>query len=309
MSQYKNVVTILADPQKLRLTEPEMHSVVDILQASGAIIEHVEWLAEDEACDIFFTILTQGEVCKLLTQLFEQAELPFDFVVQNAFNRKKKLIISDMDSTMIQQECIDEIADFAGLKEKIAIITDRAMNGELDFKEALRERVGMLVGLSEDVLEKAFEQKIEMMPGAVELVKTMKANGARTVLVSGGFTYFTAKVAEIAGFEVDEANILEIVDGKLTGKVKEPILDSQAKLNALKFHAEDAGVNIADTFAIGDGANDLPMILACSEAGGLGVAYHAKNHVKAQTQHKIDNCTLKALLYVQGYKAGEITSS
>ncbi len=306
---YKNVVTIIGSKETMPFTVQELNSVVDILQANGAIIEDVKWLAEDEACDIFFAVLSQEEVYILLSQLFMETKLPFDFVVQNNGGRKKKLILSDMDSTIIEQECIDEIADFAGLKEKISTITERAMNGELDFKEALRERVKMLEGLAETVLSEAFDSKITIMPGAKELVQTMKAHGAKAVLVSGGFTFFTQKVAQMVGFDVEEANILNIADGKLDGTVKEPILDSSAKLNALHFYAEDMGVGLSQTLVVGDGANDLPMILACSDNGGLGIAYHSKPRVAQQAKHKIDNCNLIGLLYAQGYSSSDIVLS
>lgn len=298
---YKNVVTLIANPEKLALKKVEVDSVVDALAANGAIIEHVEWLAENIACDIFFAVLSQDDVRELLEQLL--AAVPFDFVVQNAWGRKKKLFISDMDSTIIEQECIDELADVLGLKEKIARITERAMNGELEFKDALRERVAMLKNLPEEKLQEVYNSKISFMPGAKTLVATMKKNGAKTVLVSGGFTFFTERVRDAIGFDAQEANILEIENGKLTGKVKEPILDKTSKLNALKFYAEELGISLQTTLAAGDGANDLPMI----KSAGLGVAYHAKPSVKAQAMAKIDHSDLTALLYAQGYKAEEIT--
>jgi len=300
-AKHTSVATILANGEDARLDDNEINSVVDAIQASGGIIEDVDWLAQGKACDIFFAVLSIEEVDRILENLL--AQVPFDYVVQKAQGRKKKLLISDMDSTMINQECIDEIAAFAGIKDQISKITDRTMNGELDFKDSLRERVGLLKGLSEDVLNEAFEKHISVMSGAKELISTMKENGARCVLVSGGFTFFTSRVAEELGFDVQEANILEIEGGVLTGKVREPILDSSAKLNSLLFHAEDLGIGISDTIVIGDGANDLPMIQHSCEGGGLGVAYHAKPGVQAQAKIKINYCDLSALLYVQGYKS------
>jgi len=297
---YKNVVTIIAKPDVMPFTETEMSSVVDLLQANGAIIEDVRWLAEGEACDIFFAVLPIEEVQELLAHLL--ANVPFDFVVQEGANRKKKMLISDMDSTIIQQECIDELADFVGLKEEISAITERAMNGELDFPSSLRERVSKLKGLAEDKLIAAFEEKITFMPGAKALVQTMKSNGARCVLVSGGFTFFASRVADVVGFDVHEANILDIENGILTGMVKEPILDSEAKLNSLNFHAGDLNIGASSVIAVGDGANDLPMIMAA----GLGVAYHAKPHVRSQAKAQINACDLQALLYMQGYSKDEI---
>lgn len=301
-NQRTYVATVMANPEVSPLLEHDMHTVVDALQANGAIIEDVIWLAEDEACDIFFAVLPLKEASDMLEHLL--VEVPFDCVVQSAQGRKKKMLISDMDSTMIEQECIDELADFAGIKDKIAAITERAMNGELDFKEALRERVAMLEGLSEDVLQEAYNKHITLMPGGAELVATMKAQGARCILVSGGFTFFTIRVADALGFDVQEANILEVSGGKLTGKVQEPILDKEAKVNALRFHAEECGIRTSEILAIGDGANDLPMLLEA----GLGVAYHAKPHVRAQAQAKINTCDLRAILYIQGYNQSEIVT-
>lgn len=279
-----------------------MHSVVDGLQNNGAIVEDVLWLAPNEACDIYFAVLGLEEARELMKHML--ASVPFDAVVQPVYGRKKKLLISDMDSTIIQQECIDEIAEFAGIKPKIAAITERAMNGELDFKAALRERVALLKGIPEGQLQEAYDTRIKLMPGAKSLVLTMKANGARCVLVSGGFTFFTQRIQKAVGFDVQEANVLGITDGKLDGTVEEPILDSTAKSNALLFHAEDFGVTPAQVLAVGDGANDLPMI----KQAGLGVAYHAKPAVKAEAHVAINYCDLTALLYAQGYKAEEIVN-
>ncbi|NDF12824.1 MAG: phosphoserine phosphatase SerB, partial [Proteobacteria bacterium] len=230
------------------------------------------------------------------------ANVPFDAVVQKAAGRKKKLLISDMDSTIINQECIDELADFAGLKAKVSAITERAMNGELDFKEALRERVGLLSGMDESVLQKVYDERITFMAGAKTLVKTMKQNGAQCILVSGGFTFFTSRVKDAVGFDLDEANILLIENAKLTGKVKEPILDKQSKRDALSFYTEKFDLKSHETMAVGDGANDLPML----QLAGLGVAYHAKPNVRAQARARIDTCDLTALLYVQGYTKEQV---
>ncbi len=295
-----HVVTVMGNPHISPLAETEMHSVVDALQASGAIVEDVSWLANEEAVDIFFAVLGLEEADEMMAHLL--ADVPFDYIVQPSNARKKKMLICDMDSTMIEQECIDELADYAGIKDKIAAITERAMRGELDFKASLRERVGMLEGLSEAVLQEAYDNKITFTPGARELVQTMKAQGAHTVLVSGGFTFFTSRVAEGLGFDVQEANILEIEDGKLTGKVREPILDRDAKVNALLFHAEEHGITLQDVIAVGDGANDLPML----QKAGLGEAYHAKPAVQAGARAKINSCDLRALLYAQGIKAEDI---
>lgn len=216
--------------------------------------------------------------------------------------RRKKLLICDMDSTIIQQECLDELADFAGLKAEISAITERAMAGELNFEEALTERVGMLDGLALDTLETCYRERITLMPGAKTLVATMKAAGARCVLVSGGFTYFTSRIAEAAGFDTHQGNTL-LDDGKvLTGKVGLPILGREAKLAALNSEASGLGLSMDETAAMGDGANDLAMI----EASGLGVAYHAKPVVAAAADCGISVNDLTAVLYFQGFTDSEI---
>jgi phosphoserine phosphatase len=229
------------------------------------------------------------------------AELPVDWALVPVEGRKKKLLVADMDSTIINVECLDELADFAGIKAEIAAITERAMKGELEFEPALRERVGKLKGLAVDALQKTYEERVRLNPGAATLVKTMAANGARCVLVSGGFTFFTSRVAKEAGFHVSRANVL-LDDGKaLTGAVQEPILGRAAKLDALRSEAKALGVNESDALAIGDGANDLDMI----KAAGLGVAYRAKPLVAAEADAKIDYMTLEAALFFQGYRRGE----
>jgi len=206
----------------------------------------------------------------------------------------KKLLISDMDSTMIQQECIDELADFAGLKAHVAAITERAMNGELVFEEALRERVALLKGLPVETLQECFDKKITAMPGALELVRTFKKQGGKAVLVSGGFTFFTERVAKMLGFDEHYSNILEIENGKLTGIVREPILGKEAKLAELERQCEMLGIGRENVIAIGDGANDLPML----KAAGLGIAYHAKPVVQAEANARINHGDLGAVVHV-----------
>lgn len=308
MNQGNTVATILANPAGQPLNDVEAGSVVDALQSQGAFVENVVWLSPNEACDIFFSGLSLEEARETLYYLLEPT--PFDFAVQKSFNRKKSLLVSDMDSTMIEQECIDELAAFAGIKEQVAAITERAMNGELDFRRALKERVALLKGLGTEVLQQTYDNHISFMPGAHALTKTMRANGAKCVLVSGGFTFFTQRVANELGFHEQEANILETEDNQLTGKVKEPILDKTSKLNALKFHAEELGVDLSKTLVIGDGANDLDMICAAAEAGGLGVAYRAKRKVQEAALLAggviINHADLSGLLYVQGYGKEEI---
>jgi phosphoserine phosphatase len=226
---------------------------------------------------------------------------PVDVCLQPAAARRKRLLVADMDSTIINVECLDELADFAGLKAEIAAITERAMRGELAFEGALRERVGMLKGLATEALQQAYDERVRLNPGARTLVRTMAANGARCLLVSGGFTFFTGRVADAAGFHANRANTLIEADGRLAGLVGEPILGREAKLAALLEEAAALKIPLAETLAVGDGANDLAMI----EAAGLGVAYRAKPIVAAQADAKIDHADLTALLYFQGYGAAE----
>lgn len=229
---------------------------------------------------------------------------PVDFAVQAAEGRRKRLLIADMDSTIINVECLDELADFAGVKDKVSEITERAMRGELAFEGALRERVGMLAGLSVDALQACYDDRVRLNPGAETLVRTMAAHGARCALVSGGFTFFTSRVAQAAGFHLNRANTLIEESGSLTGRVGEPILGKEAKLAALLEETAALGVTAAEALAVGDGANDLAMI----EAAGLGVAYRAKPIVAAQAHAKVDHADLTALLYFQGYRADEFAS-
>jgi len=227
-----------------------------------------------------------------------------DWCLQPLEGRKKRLLVADMDSTIINVECLDEIADFAGLKAEISAITERAMRGELAFEGALRERVGMLKGLPVAALQKAYDERVRLNPGARTLVRTMAANGARCVLVSGGFSFFTGRVAQAAGFHAHHANTLGEADGKLTGLVEEPILGREAKLATLKAEAAIKGVPLAGAVSLGDGANDLAMI----EAAGLGVAYRAKPVVAAQADARIEHADLTALLYFQGYQQGDFVT-
>jgi len=234
-----------------------------------------------------------------------EAEAPglgADWAITPATNRKKRLLISDMDSTIIGQECLDELADFAGLKAEVSAITERAMRGELDFAGALTQRVAMLKGLALTALAACHEQRVRLNPGARELVEAMKANGARCVLVSGGFGYFTSRVAKMAGFHADRANTL-IDDGvALTGAVAQPILGREAKLAALIEETTALGGTPGDAIAMGDGANDLDMI----RAAGLGVAYKAKPIVAAETLARIQHTDLRAALFFQGYGVSDI---
>ncbi len=220
-----------------------------------------------------------------------------DLAVQPTANRRKRLLIADMDSTMIQQECIDELADEAGVGPYVADITARAMNGELDFDAALRERVGLLKDLPEATIATVIRDRITLMPGAATLLATMKANGAYAALVSGGFTAFTGAIAATLGFDEHRANVLHVADGKLTGTVAEPILGKAAKVTALQEITARLGLTLQDAIAVGDGANDLGML----GLAGAGVALHAKPAVAAQCDIRINHGDLTALLYLQGY--------
>ncbi|MGB8603162.1 MAG: phosphoserine phosphatase SerB [Rhizomicrobium sp.] len=282
----------------------EAEKLADIFRSYGDL----HWLSPAKAFDIALTD-TRAEILPqtILTQAREHAaNVKADINLVATAERRKKLLIADMDSTIITAECLDELADFAGLKSHIAAITERAMRGEIEFAGALRERVGLLKGLPLGALQSVWNERIHLTPGAKSLLTTMKAHGARALLVSGGFGYFTSRVAAAAGFDEDRANHL-IDDGeKLTGAVGEPILGKEAKLAALEDEAARLGLSLAQTLAVGDGANDLAMIGRASKAGGLGVAFHAKPVVAAAAGARIDHGDLCALLYLQGYTDADI---
>ncbi|MGQ2931703.1 MAG: phosphoserine phosphatase SerB, partial [Sphingopyxis sp.] len=251
------------------------------------------WLDVGDAADIVF----QGSLVSARAELAKMDHGALDVVVQPLGDRTKKLIVADMDSTMITVECIDELADYAGIKDQIATITARAMRGELDFRAALFERVGLLGGLAEGVLAECRMERVRLTRGARTLIQTMKAHGAYSVLVSGGFTAFADPVGEAIGFDKVVANHLEISGGKLSGRVLEPIVDSAAKLETLKAEAAKHGLPLAETLAVGDGANDIPMITAA----GLGVGYYPHPSAGAAAAAVIRHHDLTALLWAQGY--------
>ncbi len=267
---------------------------MEAVAMAGRPVEDTQILGDGAA-----EILVQGTDPTMLRAHADSvlSRLPVDVCAQMAEGRKKQLLIADMDSTIIGCECLDELADFAGLKAEIAAITERAMRGELEFEAALRERVAMLKGLKLDALQKTYDERVRLNPGARTLVRTMAEHGARCVLVSGGFEFFTARVADAAGFAAHRANRLLDDGSVLTGQVAEPILGRAAKLAALNEEAQALGLGLHQTLAVGDGANDLAMI----EAAGLGVAYRAKPIVAGQADARIDHTGLRALLYFQGY--------
>ncbi len=257
----------------------------------------VIWLSPDEAAEFEITMVPENHWA--VWQDLQSAQV--DLVVQSSENRRKKMLLADMDSTMIEQECIDELAEEAGVGAHVKNITARAMNGELDFEAALKERVGLLKGLPENVIEKVLETRITYMPGGHTLLATMKANGAYAALVSGGFTAFTSSVAKALGFDENRANTLLTHSGKLTGEAGQPILGREAKVQALEGITASLGLSDADVIAVGDGANDLGML----HRAGTGVALHAKPSVASKCDVRVNHGDLTALLFVQGYSLDE----
>lgn len=292
------VVTLIAAPASAAVDEAAIQAARSALVTLGADASPADWLAPATACDIRFGNLAPEQAEAAVRKVL--GDLPVDVIAQPLAGRRKRLLVADMESTIIQQEMLDELGDYVGLKGHIAAITARAMNGEVDFKGAVRERVALLKGLKEQVIDEVW-QRATLMPGADRLVATMKANGAACMLVSGGFRCFTSRVRSWIGFDDDRGNALEVVDGIITGAVEEPILDKNSKLEALLAYAGERRVAMAETMAVGDGANDLPMLLAA----GLGIAYHAKPAVAAEARARIDHGDLTALLYAQGYRAEE----
>lgn len=280
------------------LAAHDVEGVKQALTRAGFRAGAPTWLAEGKALDVGCEGDPIAARDAVRAAFSAQA---FDINAVAIKDRRKKLLVADMDSTIIGCECLDELADMAGIKEKVAAITERAMRGELDFAAALRERVGLIKGLSIEALARTYAERVRLNPGAKLLLATMRANGAHTMLVSGGFTYFTGRVAEEAGFETHQGNTL-LDDGKsLTGKVGEPILGREAKLKALEDGMAEFGLDASQTLAVGDGANDLDMI----RRAGLGVAYRAKPVVADAAGAAISHGDLTALLYLQGYKRDE----
>ncbi|MEC3949729.1 phosphoserine phosphatase SerB [Sphingobium sp. HWE2-09] len=286
------VATLVASDQ---LGQGDIAQAVDRLRDAGCQPGDIAWLDEAKAADIVFAadpVAARAALAGVGDKV--------DVIVQPTANREKKLLIADMDSTMITVECIDELADYAGIKPQIAEITERAMRGELDFEGALHGRVALLKGLPDSAIDQCREERVVIMGGAKALVRTMKARGAKTLLVSGGFTRFTGPVAQEIGFDANVANVLEIADGALLGTVATPIVDAARKRTELEA-AIAGGIDRALTLAVGDGANDIPMI----QGAGLGVAYHAKPVTRAAAAAEIVHGDLSVLLYAQGIPSAE----
>lgn len=289
------VCTLLTDPYAPSL-DPAL--IDNLRNAWGG--GDVQWLAVDEAAAFSLPSIPDNR----WDVWSDVQQLGVDLVILPMEGRRKKMLLADMDSTMIQQECIDELADVAGVGDRVKDITARAMNGELDFEEAIRERVGLLKDLPEAVIGQVLEERITLMPGGSVLLATMKAHGAYAALVSGGFTAFTSAVARMLGFDENRANRLLSESGVLTGEVGLPILGQQAKVDALEEITARLAMPRADVLAVGDGANDLGML----HRAGMGVALHAKPAVAAQCDVRVNFGDLTALLYLQGYARSEFVS-
>ena len=289
-----DILTVVAQREATSLTPALLNQIRNAVRGAPPVV-----LSPNEAADIPLSgPLDQAALHQAL------GNKPIDAILTKARGRRKALLIADMDSTIITGETLDELAGHAGIGQQIAAITRRAMNGELDFKAALRERVAMLKGLDLAALENTW-QRVRLTPGAHELVATMRARGALTALVSGGFTFFTAKVAAKLGFDLHRSNLLLDDGTALTGQVAEPILDRDSKLAALHDLAAQRGVKLHATLAVGDGANDLDMI----RAAGLGIAFHPKPIVAEQARAKVEHADLRALLFAQGYPASAFVAS
>ncbi len=287
------VAILISNPLNPAVDAGLLARIVAILSRADA----PRWLSLGIAAEVAFASAEADLPAIVVALRTIIGDLPVDLAVLPLAHRHKKLLLADMDSTMIEQECIDELAAFVGLKDKVSAITDRAMRGEIAFEPALKQRVALLKGLSVSVVDEIITKHITLMPGGRTLIRTMKANGAYCALVSGGFTVFTSRIGQTLGFDEDRSNILEITDGKLDGLVREPILGKEAKQERLIALRNERGLLREEVMAVGDGANDLAML---GEAG-LGVALHAKPAVAAAAHVRIDHGDLTALLYLQGY--------
>ena len=292
-----NVLTLIG-PANEGLEPKYVDRIKDVLKRSGANVAEQVWLDKDIACDMVFDNLSAEDADQIARN--ETGTAPIDLLVQPVTNRRKKLLIADMDSTIINGETLDDLAEFAGIGSKIAEITARAMNGEILFRDALRERMAMLRGLDAAYLDKTADA-LQLNPGAETLVRTMSAHGAYTALVSGGFRFFTNRVANWIGFDFNKGNDIEIINDRFTGEIIDPIVTKAVKQETLEAMVQERQIEMIETLAVGDGANDLPML----QTAGLGVAYHAKPIVISQTRARVEHTDLTTLLYFQGYRSSE----
>ncbi len=279
-----------------RMSAGDISTAADIIRSRGAAVKNSDWIDEGKAADLFFI----GDAQKVRSAL-EHSIKDIDVIVQKTDERQRLLLIADMDSTMITVECIDELADYAGIKDEVAAVTERAMRGELDFEDALRSRVALLRDLDQNVIDECLAERVKIMPGAYNLVRTVKAKGGMAILVSGGFTRFADHVGAEIGFDRVLANVLGIENGKLTGVVDGPIVNATTKKETLEGAIKATGWSVANSIAVGDGANDIPMI----QAAGIGVAYHAKPKTAEAASARIDYGDLSAILYGMGYPRSE----
>lgn len=300
----QKVITLVKDYKNKIIMKEVINTIAHSIETKGGFVNSINQLSENEAYDIIFEDEDiKGSLNEELKDFLVKNEL--DFFITDNTNRRKKLIICDMDSTIIEQECINEIADEFGIKEDIQKITDLTMEGNLDFEKSLEQRVILLKGLDVAKLKNIYDNKISFSPGAKSLVCTMRNNGAYCVLASGGFTFFTEKVSQELGFNEHHGNQLEFLDNKLTGKVLKPVLNTNAKKICLENAVQKLKISIQDTIAVGDGSNDLDMLLAAN----LGIAYYAKPIVKEKIHYQINYTSLKSVLFMQGYNEKEIRYS
>ena len=296
-----NVLTLISNPADGALSSDQVDRARRALEDLGIESAPADWLAPNEAVDIPFDRLSPKTAEAAVRDAL--ADAPLDVIAQSTLRRKKKLIIADMDSTIVEGETLDELAEFAGIGDKIAALTARAMNGEIGFTEALKTRVAMLEGLSESFLEETMKG-VHLNPGALELITTMRTNGAFTALISGGFSFFTDRIREHVGFHMSLGNKLEITDGVLTGQVILPVVNKDTKLEMLIDMAASQELGMTDTFAIGDGANDVPML----KAAGMGVAYHGHPVARENARARLDHHDLSGALFIQGYRRDEFVA-
>ena len=294
-----NVLTLVCSTTG-ELSTKRVDQICSNLAVLGAAIGSPIWLSDNQACDIPFNCLSFGDADKAVRS--NLASAPIDILAQPQKNRKKKLLVADMDSTIIQGETLDDMAELAGIGPRVAEITARAMNGEIFFSNALRERIAMFSGLNAAFLDQTVDGLI-LTSGAETLVRTMAAQGAYTALVSGGFTYFTEHLAKQIGFDFNKGNEIEIINNRFSGKVIEPIATKTTKKEILENLAQEQKIKMVETLAVGDGANDLPML----KAAGLGVAYYAKPIVMSQVCARVEHTDLTTLLFYQGYKQSDFT--